>query len=92
MHGTDGPTTARRVTVTFYAGARAAAGTATTTVDLPDGATAAHLTEALAGAHGPRLAAVLAVSTLLVAGEAADAGTVLADGAAVDVLPPFAGG
>lgn len=80
------------VTVTFYAGAMAAAGTASEQVELPAGATAGDLTALLGERHGAELARVLTASTLLVEETAADPGLVLADGGHVDVLPPFAGG
>ena len=80
-------------TVRYFAGAKAAAGTRTETLTLPPGTTLADLLLAIAADHGDALTRVLASSSLLVDEVAAhDHGVVLADGAVVDVLPPFAGG
>jgi molybdopterin synthase sulfur carrier subunit len=78
------------ILVRYFAGARAAAGTPEEKLAA---ATIAELLAALIAAHGDRLAAVLGSSTLLVDGLAChDRTAPLADGAVVDVLPPFAGG
>ncbi|THV41586.1 MoaD/ThiS family protein [Glycomyces buryatensis] len=78
------------VTVRYFAGARAAAGTAEETVKAAD---IAELKSVLAAKHGPGLDKVLSISTILVDGRAAREGTTaLADGTTVEVLPPFAGG
>lgn len=77
------------VTVQFFAAAREAAHAAHEEVPAT---TAAELVAALQSRHGERMGHVLAVSTLLVAGERATPDTPLAPGAVVDVLPPFAGG
>lgn len=78
--------------VRFYAGAAEAAGTDTVTVELPAGGSLADLVTLL-GAGDGRLAEVLSVCSLLLEGQAAPSHTVLPEGpAAVDVLPPFAGG
>ena len=83
------------VTVRYWAAAKHAAGVAEETLE------AATLAEALAQAVARRPAAaefraVLDRSSFLVDGEQAggrDAGAVaLADGAVIEVLPPFAGG
>ncbi len=82
-----------RVTVRYWASARAAAGVETEefAADSLD-----QLLEAVRAAHQPRLTAVLAASSLLVDSVAVghrDPATVpLAPGATVEVLPPFAGG
>ncbi len=80
------------VVVRFFAGARAAAGVAEDKIELPDGATVATLVGRLVEQHGPRLARVLAASTLLLDETAGGPERTLHDGAQVDVLPPFAGG
>jgi sulfur-carrier protein len=81
------------VTVRYFAGAKAAAGTRSEPVELPDGATVADLLTVLAADHGEALARVLAAASFLLDEVAVhDRATVLADGAVVDVLPPFAGG
>jgi molybdopterin converting factor small subunit len=77
--------------ITYYAGAADAAGAPGTELDASD-LTAAQLTELL-GRDNARLAEVLPRCTLLVDGTAVrDPGTLIAAGARVDVLPPFAGG
>jgi molybdopterin converting factor small subunit len=75
------------VTVRYWAGAKRAAG-----VD-KESLTAGTIGElrALLAAR-PELARVAAVASFLVDGQQAGEGTVLHDGAEVDVLPPFAGG
>gem|GEM_PF-1296942 len=83
-------TTAR---VTFYAGAAEAAGTDSTRITLPDGATVGDLISAL-GEGKPRLTEVLGVCAIAVAGQQASDGDepLPAGEIDVDVLPPFAGG
>ena len=82
-----------QVTVRYFAGARAAAGTEQETMDLPEGAGLGELVPALGVRHGNGLARVLAACSFLVdARSAAPHGPPLAPGAVVDVLPPFAGG
>lgn len=79
-------------TVTFYAGAAEAAGGPTRTLEVPEPTTLGELIAEL-GAGDERLAAVLAVCTVLVEGRPASAADVLPNGAVkLDVLPPFAGG
>jgi sulfur-carrier protein len=81
-----------RVTVRFFAAARAAAGVEETDLALPTGATVADLIGVLE-AQGPDLARVLARCSYLCDGVAVrDTTAVLADSCVVDVLPPFAGG
>ena len=80
-------------TVRYWAGARAAAGTAT---DELEAGTLAEALAAAADARGERLAKVLGVCAFVVDGD--PVGTrphdtvALAPGSLVDVLPPFAGG
>ena len=80
-------------TVRYWAGARAAAGTAT---DELDAATLADALEAAVAAHGQRLQQVLGVCAFVVDGDPVGArphaSIALAAGSLVDVLPPFAGG
>ena len=78
------------VTVRYFAGARAAAGVDT---EQRSAATLDELVRGLAEAHGEMLEKVLPACSFLVDGTTArDRALVLADGAVVDVLPPFAGG
>lgn len=81
-----------RVTVRYFAGAKAAAGTAQEDVDLPDGARLDALVADLVSRHGPDLARVLAACSFLLDEVAGGADRALHDRAQVDVLPPFAGG
>lgn len=76
-------------TIRYWAGARAAAGTAEEPFD---GATLAEVLDHAAAAHGPALAKVFTVASFLVDGVRARRDDPLADGATVEVLPPFAGG
>jgi molybdopterin converting factor small subunit len=77
--------------ITYYAGAADAAGSPGTELATPD-LTAAELT-ALLGRDNARLADVLHRCTLLVDGTPVrDPADLIAAGARVDVLPPFAGG
>lgn len=81
-----------RVTVRYFAAARAAAGAESETVVLPAGTTIAQLVDRLAG-RGTRLAAVLRRCSYLRDGTAVrDAAATLRPGDTVDILPPFAGG
>ena len=81
-----------RVTVRFFAAARAAAGGESETVDLPAGASIDDLVATLK-ARGPALSAVLARCSYLHDGIAVrDMSAELLDAQTVDVLPPFAGG
>src|SRR3954447_21100177 len=82
-----------RVTVRYWAAAKAAAGRVEDVVEAPTvGAALAQVTRT----HGERLRQVLDAASLLVDGErvSRDAAPTraLADGAVVEVLPPFAGG
>ncbi|RTL63914.1 MAG: MoaD/ThiS family protein [Pseudonocardiaceae bacterium] len=86
-------TTTLTTTVRFYAAARAAAGTETTTVDLPEGATVEDLLDTLRAAHDAEFTRVLLrCSYLLDEVAVRDTSVVVHDGAVLDVLPPFAGG
>ena len=77
----------------YFAGAKAAAGTRSEDVTVPAGATVDDLITALAADHGDALARVLAAASFLLDEVAVrDRALVLAEGAVVDVLPPFAGG
>lgn len=81
-----------RVTVRFFAAARAAAGVESETIDLPTGATMDDLVRTL-NARGEALASVLARCSYLRDGVAVrDMAVELGDAQTVDVLPPFAGG
>ena len=75
----------------MFAAARAAAGCSQAQV--PAGPVSEVL-RALTDGLPPRFAGVLSVSSLVADGERIDpaSGSHLADGAVVDVLPPFAGG
>lgn len=76
--------------VRYFAGARAAAGTAEEKIDA---ATLDALVDTLTATHGDRLAAVLRCSSFLVDGLVwHDRSARLPSGATVDILPPFAGG
>jgi sulfur-carrier protein len=48
--------------------------------------------DAAASAHGAALARVFSVASFLVDGTRSGRDAVLADGATIEVLPPFAGG
>jgi sulfur-carrier protein len=78
------------VTVRYFAGARAAVGVDT---EARDAGTLQDLVGQLVDAHGERLERVLTACSFLVDGTSTrDRAMVLAPGAVVDVLPPFAGG
>ncbi|GAA1803435.1 MoaD/ThiS family protein [Nostocoides veronense] len=76
------------VTARYWAGAQAAAGVATE--DLPAGSVAEIV--AAASARHPDAVAVLGVCAVLVDGIAATPDTLVAPGATIEFLPPFAGG
>ncbi|WP_229399124.1 MoaD/ThiS family protein [Micromonospora okii] len=89
MHGSD--STAGKLTIRYFAGARAAAGTPEESA--PAGRCLDELTGELAERHGARLAAVLRAASFLVDGVTChDRRAPLPAGATIDVLPPFAGG
>jgi molybdopterin converting factor small subunit len=78
------------ITVRYFAGARAAAGTSSEQVRADS---LAELLTGLTDRHGDPLGRVLGVASFLVDGVAAhDHGARLRAGCTVDVLPPFAGG
>jgi molybdopterin converting factor small subunit len=77
------------VTVRYWAGARAAAGAE---CDVVTGCATVGDAVAAATALRPGLAAVAAVSSLLLDGRAAQRSDSLPAGSVVEVLPPFAGG
>jgi molybdopterin converting factor small subunit len=76
------------VTVRYWAGARAATGVVS---DVVDGSTVEAVDAAAVALH-PALEPVAAVATFLVDGSASPRDRVVAAGATVEVLPPFAGG
>ena len=85
--------TTTRVTVRYFAAARAAAGAESELVELPAGSTVDDLLVAVSGRHGDELARVLErCSYLLDEVALRDRSALLGDGATLDVLPPFAGG
>lgn len=78
------------ITVRYFAGARAAAGTSSETVTAT---TLDELTQLLADRHGERLSLVLKAASFLVDGLTRhDRTAPLPSGGTVDILPPFAGG
>ena len=76
-------------TIRYWAGARAAAGTAEEPFT---GSTVGEVLDEAAARHGERLARVLSVASVLVDGARLGPDAVLEDGATIEVLPPFAGG
>ncbi|ANI41924.1 MoaD/ThiS family protein [Mycolicibacterium vaccae] len=81
-----------RVTIRYFAAARAAAGTETETLAISDGATVADLIDVLT-ARDAALARVLARCSYLRDGVAVrDMDSELRGAQTIDVLPPFAGG
>ena len=92
MKGPSGRDDGVLVSVRYFAGASAAAGLQEEKVEVQPGTTVAGLLQDLETVH-PALAPVLAVaSVLLDEVPVRDRTTPVPDGAAVDVLPPFAGG
>lgn len=79
---------ASRVTLRYWAGARATAGLDTETLA---GDTVGEVLAAAAAAH-TGLEPVLGVATILLDGRPAAAGDPVSAGATLEVLPPFAGG
>lgn len=81
------------VTVRYFAAARAAAGMHSEDVELDTGGTIADALDVVAGRHGEALSRVLARCSFLLDSVAVrDREALIADGAELDVLPPFAGG
>ncbi|MEU4193447.1 MoaD/ThiS family protein [Kribbella sp. NPDC026611] len=76
------------VTIRYFAAARSAAGASSATAE------AGSIRELVTtvSADRPELARVLSICTFLLDGERAEPSTLLAAGAQVDALPPFAGG
>jgi molybdopterin converting factor small subunit len=92
MSGVSTSTTTR-VTVRYFAAARAAAGTEAEPVELPADGTVEDLLAAIRHRHGAELARVLERCTFLLDEVAVrNRSTRLSDQATLDVLPPFAGG
>ncbi|KAA2262947.1 MoaD/ThiS family protein [Solihabitans fulvus] len=82
-----------RLTVRYFAGARAAAGRPEEPVELAGETTVAGVLDAVRARHGEGLARVLTSSSFLLDGVAVrDRGVAVLDGSLLDVLPPFAGG
>lgn len=82
----------RKVTVRYFAAARAAAGFDDEIVALPPGTTVEALVQTLSQ-RNPELAKVLSRCSYLCDGIAVrDLGLTLSDAQTLDVLPPFAGG
>ncbi|GDY30194.1 MoaD/ThiS family protein [Gandjariella thermophila] len=82
-----------RLTVRYFAGARAAAGVPEEKVELPDPATVRDVVAFVEHQHGDRLAKVLTACSFLLDGMAVrDLHAQVPEDAELDVLPPFAGG
>ncbi|QFZ16477.1 MoaD/ThiS family protein [Saccharothrix syringae] len=83
-----------RLTVRYFAGARAAAGVADESFELPDPApTVAAVLAAVGARHGDRVNRVLPACSFLLDGVAVrDLDTTVCPESQLDVLPPFAGG
>lgn len=85
--------TTTTVVVRYFAAARAAADVEIEKVQLPAGATVEVLLAAVAEQHGAELSRVLQRCSFLLDEVAVrDRSLVPAQGATLDVLPPFAGG
>lgn len=80
------------VVVRYFAAAAAAARTTEETVSLPVGATVQTLVQRLGEGRAELAAVLLRCSFLHDSVAVRDLGDRLEDGAAIDVLPPFAGG
>ncbi|WP_169735374.1 MoaD/ThiS family protein [Actinokineospora inagensis] len=81
------------VTVRYFAGARAAAGVHEEKVDLPEAGTVRDVLTTIEHLHGEALTRVLSAASFLLDGIAVRNFAIRPlDGAALDVLPPFAGG
>ena len=80
-----------RVTVTFFAAIRDAAGTAEERVELPDGSTVDGLLRELHRAH-PALRALAGDTLVSLNRGLGEGSTVLRDGDSVALFPPIAGG
>ncbi|MQA07334.1 MAG: MoaD/ThiS family protein [Pseudonocardiaceae bacterium] len=85
--------TAVRVTVRYFAAARAAAGTDTERIELPAEASVRDVLTVVRARHSTGLARVLDAASYLLDGVAVrDHDTAISDQSQLDVLPPFAGG
>ncbi len=85
------PPSAARLTVRYFAGARAAVNGVST--EPAEAGSLDDLTRVLTDRHGERLALVLKAASFLVDGLTChDRRAPLPAGATVDILPPFAGG
>jgi molybdopterin synthase sulfur carrier subunit len=84
------------VVVRYFAAARAAAGVPEEKLTVPAPASVGDVLRAAVAGHGDRLEQVLARCSYLLDEEAVHAAnaetTLVSDGHALDVLPPFAGG
>ncbi|HET7801734.1 MAG TPA: MoaD/ThiS family protein [Humibacillus xanthopallidus] len=85
------PQTQAAVTVRYWAAARAAAGVDEQTLELAVPTTVGVVVDAAVAAH-PALARVARVATFLLDGRSVGRDAPVADGASLEVLPPFAGG
>lgn len=82
-----------RVTVRYFAAAKAAAGTDEELVPSPSPATLGALLHELEGRHGPALKRVLPQCSFLVdEASARPPDAAIGNGSVVDIMPPFAGG
>jgi sulfur-carrier protein len=83
-----------RLTVRYFAGARAAVGVPDESFELPgDAATVEAVIDAVRRRHGVKVARVLPACSFLLDGVAVrDHDTAVWSGSQLDVLPPFAGG
>lgn len=82
-----------RVTVRYFAAARAATGVNEEVVELREGGTVAELLEQIRSQHGDRLHQVLRCSSLLLDEVVVrNPWSLAGPGSTLDVLPPFAGG
>lgn len=81
------------VTIRYFAGARAAAGTDREVLSLPAAATIADAVAELGGRHGEELARVLEGCSFLIDSTVARGrSATLPESCELDILPPFAGG
>lgn len=98
MSAAPGPDQSREtVTVRYWAGARAAAGTAEDVFEVDGEVSLAVLVERVLERHpGDRMARTVAVCSVLLGDQPVrsqdPAGVVVRPGAVVELLPPFAGG
>ncbi|MEU6149684.1 MoaD/ThiS family protein [Actinosynnema sp. NPDC047251] len=82
-----------RLTIRYFAGARAASGVSDESLELSGTPTVAQVLDAVRARHGDGLGRVLPACSFLLDGVAVrDRDTPVATGARLDVLPPFAGG